>query len=46
MTVEIALGITLGFIGGFTFAILLLMSIVKKAVTVSRKIEKSKKGDE
>lgn len=46
MTVEIALGITLGFIGGFTFAILLLMSILKRAIIVSAKMEKRDEGDE
>lgn len=36
MTTEIALGIVMGFIGGFIFAMLLIIGIIKKIVHIAK----------
>lgn len=45
MTTEIALGIVMGFIGGFVFAMLLIIGIIKRIVHIVR-VEKNNKDDE
>lgn len=46
MTAEIALGIVMGFIGGFVFTILLMIGLVSKIVHIARVKKVDNEDDE